>query len=205
MPTNPWFKFSYGLFVLTSKSGEKESGCIINTAIQSSNTPNTISISVDKSGYTASLVKESGLFNISILDVTAPFSLFKHFGFQSGRDVDKFADFEGKARSENGLYYITESTNAFFSCKVIDCVDLGSYWLFIADVTEEKLLNDEMSVTYTYYQDNIKPKPENVKTEGRVAWRCKICGWIYDNPDLPDDFICPICKHPASDFEKIYL
>lgn len=202
---NPWFKFSYGLFVVTGKDGEKESGCICNTAIQSSNTPDTITLTLNKSGYTAELIRKTGLFNVSILTEGAPFSIFKHFGFQSGRDVNKFADFEGKKRSENGLWYITDNTNAFFSGKVLQTIDLGSYWMFIAEVTEDKLLNDELSVTYTYYQENTKPKPQAEKTEGRVAWRCKICGYVYDNPDLPADYICPICKHPASDFEKIYL
>lgn len=205
MAENVFTKFVYGLFVLVGKSGDKESGCIINTAIQASSKPEDVLCCVTKDSYTGSLIKESGIFNLSILDETANFDLFKRFGFQSGKDVDKFDGFADKARSENGLYYLTAMSNAFLSIKVSKTVDLGSHWLFIGDVTQSKVLNNTLSVSYQYYFDYIKPAEPAAKTEGRVAWKCKICGYIYDDPYLPADFICPICKHPAEDFEKIYL
>lgn len=197
--------FTYGLFVLSSADGDKASGCIINTAGQVTDKPLQISICVNKSGYTCSLIEKSGIFNLSIIDEEADFDLFRHFGFQSGRTTDKFADYKDCAKSENGLYYVTRGINAVISAKVVQTVDLDTHLLFIAEVTDSMVLSDAHSASYSFYHEHIKPKPQQEKKEGRVAWRCIICGYIYDHEYLPEDYICPICKHPASDFEKIYL
>ncbi len=197
------FKLSYGLFVLSSQSGGKDSGCIINTAGQVSSVPNRISISVNKANFTHDLVKESGKFNVSILSEEADFGIFQHFGFQSGRTVEKFADYADCARSANGLYYVTGGTNGYISGTVEQAIDLGSHTLFIASVDDMDVLSEAPSATYAYYHASIKPQPEASDTSGKTAWRCKICGYIYEGEELPADFICPLCKHPASDFEKI--
>ena len=194
-------KLSYGLFILTSKFDQKDNGCIINTAMQVASDPLLLSISVNKNNYTHDLIKKSGQFNISILSQDAPFDLFKHFGFQSGRDVDKFSDFDYCSRSSNGLYYINKFTNGYISVKVEQCIDLGSHSMFIGSITDMDVLNDTLSTTYEYYQNNIKPKVTQSKTQ--TIWRCTICGYEYEGELLPDDYICPLCKHPASDFEKI--
>ena len=193
------FKLSYGLFVLTAKT-EKDNGCIINTAMQIADNPKRISIAVNKSNYTCSMIEKTGEFNVSVISEKADFSLFKHFGFQSGKDTDKFSSFNKCERSENGIFYITENTNAYMSAKVTEKIDCDSHILFIAEVTEAKILSDVPSATYQYYFDHIKPKPEENKKKGFV---CKICGYVYEGETLPDDYICPICKHPASDFEPL--
>lgn len=205
MNTQTMYKLSYGLFVLTAKQGEKDNGCIINTAIQVASEPNQICISVNKSNLTHDMVKETKAFTVSVISEKASFELFKRFGFQSGRNVDKFSDFTGMVRGQNGIYYVTEGTNAFISVKVEKMEDLGSHTMFIGTITDMDVLSDDNSVTYGYYQEHIKPKPQAVgKTEdGQTIWRCRICGYEYVGEELPDDFICPICKHPASDFEKI--
>ncbi len=201
------FKLSYGLFVCTAVRGDKMNGCIINTAIQVASDPNTISVAINKANYTHDMVMETGLCNVSVIDQSASFDLFKHFGFQSGRDVDKFADYpsENYKTAENGIPFITAGTNAYFSLKVKETVDLGSHTLFICEPTAMEVLSDVSSVTYEYYQNNIKPKPEAVGTtpKGETIWRCRICGYEWVGEELPDDFICPICKHPKADFEKI--
>ena len=193
------FKLSYGLFVLTARDGDKDNGCIINTVTQITSEPQRITIAVNKANHTHDMILKTGLFNVSVLTEEVPFAIFQHFGFQSGRDTDKFAQGEGQ-RSENGLMYIPWNTNALLSGKVIDTVEFETHTLFIADVTEAKILSDAPSVTYTYYQENIKPKPQPAKKKG---WVCKICGYVYEGDPLPADFICPLCKHPASDFEKV--
>ena len=205
MDPKAMFKLSYGLFVLTAREGEKDNGCITNTAIQVTSEPNRISIAVNKANYTHDMVLETGKFNVSIISEKADFDLFKHFGFQSGRDVDKFADFTDCARAENGIFYITKGTNAVISAEVEQCIDLGSHTLFIAKVTDLMVLDAASSATYEYYQNNIKPKPQAVGTTptGQTIWRCRICGYEYVGEELPEDFICPLCKHPASDFEKV--
>ena len=205
MDMKAMFKLSYGLFVLTAKRGEKDNGCITNTAIQVTSEPNRISIAVNKANYTHDMVLETGKFNVSIISQKADFDLFKHFGFQSGRDVDKFADFTDCERAENGIFYITKGTNAVISAEVEQSIDLGSHTLFIAKVTDLKVLDAASSATYEYYQENIKPKPQAVGTTptGQTIWRCRICGYEYVGEELPEDFICPLCKHPASDFEKV--
>ena len=202
MDKKTMYKLTYGLFVLTSASEGKDSGCIINTAGQVTSEPNRISITVNKSNFTHDLVRESGKFNISILSEAASFDTFKHFGFQSGRDVDKFADYTECKRSANGLYYVTAGTNGYISAVIEQSVDLGSHTLFIAAVEDMEALSDVPSASYAYYQSDIKPKPEKVAA-GETVWRCTVCGYVYEGEDIPADFICPLCKHPASDFEKV--
>ena len=197
------YNLTYGLFVLTARLGEKDNGCIINTAGQVTSTPNRISITVNKDNLTHDLVKESGKFNISILSERASFDLFKHFGFQSGREVDKFDGYTACKRSENGLYYITEGTNAYISATVEQAIDLGSHTMFIASVDDMEVLASDPSASYAYYQSSIKPKPEKKDAGGKTVWRCTVCGYVYEGDVLPDDFVCPLCKHPASDFEKV--
>ena len=193
-------KLSYGLFVLTARYGQKDNGCIINTAVQVASEPNTISISVNKANYTHDMILKTGQFNVSILSEQAKFDTFSHFGFQSGRDVDKFAEVS-ISRAENGIAIIhTDQTNGYLSGKVIQAIDLGSHTLFIATIEDGDVWDDTPSATYAYYFANIKPKPEPKKRKG---WICTICGYIYEGEVLPDDFICPVCKHPASDFRPL--
>lgn len=203
MDKKAMYQLSYGLFVLTTAFEGKDNGCIINTGIQVTSEPNCISIAVNKANFTQELVRKSGRFNLSILSEAAGFDTFRHFGFQSGRDVDKFAGYPNCKRSDNGLYVVTEGTNAFISATVEQAIDLGSHTLFIAGVDDMELLSGEPSATYAYYQSEIKPKPEQKASSGKTAWRCTVCGYIYEGEELPADFICPLCKHPASDFEKI--
>lgn len=198
-------KLSYGLFVLTAKEGEKDNGCIINTAIQAASAPNQMSICVSKANYTHDMIMRTGSFTVSVISQKADFELFKHFGFQTGREVDKFVDFNACDRGQNGIYYVTKGTNAYISVKVDKTEDLGSHTMFVGEITDMEVLSDDLSATYEYYMNNIKPKPQEVgKTEdGQTIWRCTICGYEYVGEELPDDFICPLCKHPASDFEKV--
>ena len=200
-------KLSYGLFVLTTKTGEKLNGCITNTAIQVTTEPNQIAFAVNKANLTHDMVKESGRFVISIISEKAEFSLFKHFGFQSGRNVDKFADFDSYKLTESGIPYITAGINAYLEGEVVSASDLGTHTLFVCKVTDMEVLTEDASATYAYYHANIKPKPQEVKKteEGKVIWRCTICGYEYEGDPIPDDFICPWCKHPASDFERVVL
>ena len=197
MDNNVMFKISYGLYVLTSKDGDKENGCIINTLQQVTTTPNKVTIAVNKNNYTHDIIMKTGKFNASMLSEKAVFDTFKHFGFQSGRDVDKFADFP-KEMAENGLPYVTKGTNGFLSGQVISTMDLGTHTLFLAEVTDGKVFSDDASATYDYYHKHIKESPAR-KTSG---WVCKICGYVHPHEELPADFVCPICKHGAADFEK---
>ena len=205
MDKKAMYKLTYGLFVLTANENGKDNGCIINIAIQAAGDPNQVSISVSKQNYTHDMIVRTGKFTVSSITEKADFSLFKRFGFQSGKDTDKFQGFDGWMRGINGVTYITESTNAYISVEVEKSVDLGSHTLFIGKVTDMEVLSDDKSVTYEFYQSNIKPKPEQVGTtpKGETVWRCIICGYEYVGEELPEDFICPWCKHPASDFEKI--
>lgn len=203
MDNKTMYKLTYGLFVLTSCYDGKDSGCIINTAGQVTSEPNRISIAVNKANFTHDLVKKSGKFNISILSEEASFDIFKHFGFQSGRDVDKFEGYKDCKRSANNLYYVTAGTNGYISATVEQEIDLGSHTMFIALVDDMEVLSSVPSTTYSYYQSSIKPKPEKPATGGKTVWRCTICGYIYEGEELPADFVCPLCKHPASDFEKV--
>ena len=199
------YKLSYGLFVVTTQADGRDNGCITNTAIQVTSDPNRIALAVNTANYTNELMKKAGKFNVSVISEAADFELFKRFGFQSGREVDKFAGFPDMARSQNGLIYVTKGTNALLSGEIEQQVELGSHTLFIARVTDLEVLDPAPSATYTYYQEYIKPKPEAVgeTKKGETVWRCTICGYEYVGEELPEDFICPICKHPASDFEKV--
>ena len=199
------FNLTYGLFVLTARADGRDSGCIINTVGQVTENPNRITMAVNQGSFTHDLVRASGQFNISILSEDASFDLIRRFGFQSGRTADKFSDFPCCKRGDNGIYYITKGVNSCLSAKVEQAVDLGSHTLFIAHVDDMKVLSDAPSATYAYYHAHIKPRPEKSKAGGRPAWRCKVCGYIYEGEDLPEDYICPLCKHPASDFERITL
>lgn len=205
MDKKAMYKLSYGLFILTAREGEKDNGCVINTAIQAASTPNQISVCVNKANFTHDMIMRTGAFTVSVISQKAGFDLFRHFGFQSGKDVNKFADFKDCKRGENGIFYITQGTNAFISIKVEKTEDLGSHTMFVGEITDMEVLSDDTSATYEYYMNNIKPKPEAAgKTaDGKTIWRCKICGYEYVGEELPDDFICPICKHTAADFEKV--
>ena len=206
------YKLSYGLFVLSTKLGDKVNGCITNTAIQVTSEPNQIAFAVNKMNLTHDMLVESKVFNISILSEDASFDIFKRFGFQSGREVDKFADYgtfdaatgvgDKYAISENGITYIKEGTNSYISGEVEQTVDLGTHTLFICKVTGMDVLSDVPSATYEYYQNNIKAKPA-AEDKAKKGFICTVCGYEWVGEELPDDFICPICKHPKSDFEKI--
>lgn len=198
MDKNALFKLSYGLFVLTARQGEKDNGCIINTASQLTDTPLRIQITVNKQNLTHDMIRETGVFNVSVLTQEATFWVFQHYGFQSGRDTDKFAGLP-EARTPNGLRYVQGCTNAVISGKVISAVDCGTHTLFVAEVTEAAVLSEEPSMTYQYYFDHVKPKPTPAKQE---SWVCRICGYVYEGDELPEDFICPLCKHGAEAFER---
>ncbi len=199
------YALSYGLFVLTARQGEKDNGCIINTAMQVTTEPNRLIITVNKSNYTHDLVLATGRFTLSVLSERAEFSIFQRFGFQSGRDVDKFAGFEEHVlRGENGILRVTAGTSAWLSCKVVSTVDLGTHTLFLADVEDGDVINSDPAATYTYYQAHIKPKPQApAAPAAKKRWVCTVCGYVYEGDFLPPDFICPWCKHPASDFEPL--
>lgn len=191
---------SYGLYILTTSWEEKDNGCIINTVSQVALNPDKIMISVNKSSYTAELIQKSKKFNLSVLVEETPFHVFEHFGFASGRDKNKFEKTDNIFRSSNGIYVVPKYANSFICAEVKNTVDLGTHIMFIADVTEQTVLTDEPSITYGYYHKNTKPKPQETKKDG---WRCNICGYVYEGENIPQDFICPICKHGVSDFVKI--
>ncbi len=198
MDNSAFFKLSYGLFVLTARQGDKDNGCIINTVMQVTDTPKRIQIAVNKENYTHDMIAQSGKFNVSVLSQDAVFWIFQHYGFQSGRDVDKFANIP-EARTGNGIRFVEGCTNAVLSGKVISITDCGTHSLFLAEVEEAKVLSDAPSMTYQYYFDHVKPKPQPAE---QAKWVCKICGYVYEADPLPADFICPWCKHGAEDFEK---
>lgn len=202
MNNSALYNICCGLFVLTAADGEKQNGCIINTVMQVTSTPVKISVTVNKSNFTTDMILKTGRFNVSSIDESADFSLFKRFGFASGRDTDKLDDFDGYKIAPNGISYVTQGTNAFFSARVVDTVDVGTHYIFIAEVDEAEVLSDKPSASYAYYHKNIKPKPQQKKSE-KTRWVCKICGYVYEGDELPEDYICPLCKHPASDFEKM--
>lgn len=197
MDLTAMYKLSYGLFVVTAREGDKDNGCITNTVMQQTTSPNRISVTINKDNYTHGMIKRTGVFNVSVLAENAKFDIFKHWGFQSGKNVDKTVGFTFY-RTENGVIYVSEGTNALISAKVVQEVDLGTHTLFIADVTDCFSMDQTPSATYAYYHKNIKPAPEQQKKKG---WICTVCGYIYEGETLPEDFICPICKHPASDFK----
>ena len=193
------FRIGYGLYVVTSNDGKKDNGLIVNTVTQLTDTPNRIAVNINKANYSHHVIKQTGVLNVNCLSVDAPFSVFQQFGFQTGRSVDKFAG-QKVYRSDNGLVFLDKYINAFMSLKVEQYVDLGTHGMFICSVTEARVMNDLDTMTYTYYQKNVKPKPE---TDGKKGFVCKVCGYIYEGDVLPDDFICPLCKHGAADFEPI--
>ncbi len=201
MNTKVMHNLTYGLFVLSTRSGEKKAGCIINTVMQVTSKPQRITVTVNKANHTCELIRESGVFAVCILTEDAPFGLFQHFGFQSSRDVDKFAGLN-VGEDANGVPYLTWASCGYLSCRVISSMDLGTHIQFLADVIDCDVLPGGAPVSYAYYQANIKPKPEP-KAETVKGWRCIICGYVYEGEELPPDFICPICKHGADDFEKI--
>ena len=225
MAKNAMFNLSYGLFVLTTLNKGKDYGCIINTVTQVTSTPNQITIAVNKGNYTHDMIMESKIFTVSVISEDATFDLFKQFGFQSGRDVNKFHMYPGRRRLLNGMLYVNRGTNAYISAKVTNSIDLGTHTLFIAEVTASDVFSDTPSATYTYYFNHIKPgspaintkkeppkKDESKPVETKVVktkwvWICKICGFVYDYPGetLPEDYVCPLCKHPASDFERVEI
>ena len=200
MNTNALFKIGYGLYVLTANEQGKDNGCILNSVMQVTSEPCQIAVCVNKNNYTCEMIQHTKKFNLSILSEGVSFDVFKNFGYQSGRNTDKFTNFEDVKRSPNGIYYITKNTNAFISAWVKQEIDLDTHIMFIAQLVEAEILSDKPTVTYDYYQKNIKPKPQPTEKKG---WRCKICGYIYEGENLPADYICPICKHGAVDFEKI--
>lgn len=193
------FNISYGLFVLTAREGNKDNGCIINTAQQLTSEPLTISISVNKENFTHAMIKRTREFNISILTEDAPFEIFKHYGFQSGRDTNKILG-DSMPRGKNGIVYLSDFANAFISGKVINEIDCGTHTLFIAQVTEADKLSEKKSVTYQYYFDNIKPKTQPQRKKGYV---CEVCGYVYEGDELPDNFVCPVCKHGSDVFRAL--
>ncbi len=192
------FNIGYGLYVVTSNDGKKDNGLIVNTVTQVTNTPNRIAVTINKENYSHHIIKQTGIMNINCLSVDAPFAVFEKFGFQSGRNIDKFAECE-PLRSDNGLVFLPRHINSFLSLKVVQYVDLDTHGMFICDVTEARVMSDAESMTYAYYHENVKPKPE---TEGKKGYVCKICGYVHEG-ELPEDFICPLCKHGAADFEPI--
>lgn len=198
------YQLSYGVFMLASKAGDKVNGCITNTCMQVANSPTRVAISVLNTNYTCDLIKESGIFALSLLDDTCTFETISHFGFQSGRNVDKM---EGITFPEdlNGIPYLGWQTCAVISCKVVESMDLGSHTLFIGEVLDAKFLSENAPLTYADYQNRVKPKPQAVKEERKiVGWRCKICKYVYEGSELPADFVCPLCGHDRDDFEPIY-
>lgn len=193
------FKIGYGLYVVTSNDGKKDNGLIVNTVTQVSDNPNLVAVNINKTNYSHHVIKQTGKMNVNCLSIDAPFSVFENFGFQSGRTADKFAGWD-TVRSDNGLIILPKYINAAFSLKVEQYVDLGTHGMFICSVTEARVMSDRDTMTYTYYLDNVKPKPQ---TEGKKGFVCKVCGYIYEGEELPEDFICPLCKHGAVDFEPI--
>ena len=193
------FKIGYGLYVVTCNDGTKDNGLIVNTVAQVTEMPQRIAVTINKQNYSHHIIKQTGMMNVNCLDVSAPFSVFQNFGFQSGRTADKFQGIE-ELRSDNGLRFLPRNINAFMSLKVEDYVDLGSHGMFICSITEARVMGDKESMTYAYYHANVKPKPE---TEGKKGYVCRICGWVYEGDPLPEDIVCPLCKHGAADFEPI--
>ncbi len=199
------FKIPYGLYIVTTVADGRDNGCVSNTFQQVTDTPNQVSVCLNNSTLTCEMVRKSGILTVSIMSEKADFSLFKRFGFQSGRDADKFKDFTGSRRVGNGTLAVTEGTNAFVSVKVSQSIDLGTHTMFIGEVTEMETLSAVPSATYSYYQQHIKPQPSAAAAAGHTVWRCRVCGYEYEGEELPADFICPVCNHPASDFEKVTI
>lgn len=204
MDTKALFKLSYGLFLLGSKAEGRQNACITNTCIQVTSNPTKVAIAVINANYTCEMIMESGIFAVTILDESCPFDLIENFGYQSGRNVDKFANYTPK-HDQNGCPYLEQNACAILSCKVESAQTIGTHTLFIAEVLDAKILGENKPLTYAYYQENIKPRPAVEKKEKKiVGWRCKICNYMYEGEKLPEDFVCPLCGHGAEDFEPIY-
>ncbi len=206
MDNKALYKLSYGVFLLTTKSDSKVNGCITNTCIQVANSPTRVAIAVLNTNYTCDLIKESGIFTVSLLDDTCKFETIKHFGMQSGRDVDKF-EYLDLPKDLNGIPYLGWQTCAVISCKVVEQHELGSHTLFIGEIEDAQQLSDNAPLTYADYQNHVKPKPAAKPAPSDkkiVGWRCKICSYVYEGSELPDDFLCPLCGHGKDDFEPIY-
>lgn len=204
MDNKALYSLSYGVFMLSTKSGGVENGCITNTCIQVANNPTRIAVSVLNSNYTCDLIKESKVFAVSLLSEDCTFETIKHFGFQSGRDVNKFEDMQ-LPKDINGVPYLSYSTCAVISGKVVEQHELGSHTLFIAEVVDAEVLSDKNPLTYADYQTKVKPKPQEVKVDKKIiSWKCKICNYVYEGSELPADYVCPICGHGPDDFEPIY-
>ena len=200
MDRKAMYKLTYGLFILTAKEGEKDNGCIVNTVTQVTTEPNRITVAVNKKNYTHDMIQRTGAFNVSVLTENSQFDTYKHWGFQSGAQVDKLEAISSK-RAENGIVYIEDECNAYISAKVVSATDLGTHTLFLADVTDACALSDDESVTYSYYQKKIKTAP---KADGaKKGFVCTVCGYVYEGDALPEDFVCLWCKHPASDFKRL--
>ncbi|MBQ5341775.1 MAG: flavin reductase [Oscillospiraceae bacterium] len=193
------FRIGYGLYVVTSNDGTRDNGLIVNTVSQVTDNPNRVAVCINKQNYSHHVIRQTGIMNVNCLSVDAPFSVFQSFGFRSGRNTDKFAG-EEVVRSDNGLVFLTKYINAFMSLKVEQYLDLGSHGMFICSVEEARVMSDRETMTYTFYQNNVKPKPQ---TEGKKGFVCKVCGYVYEGDELPDDFVCPLCKHGPADFEPI--
>lgn len=201
------YNIGYGLYVITTNDGKKHNGMICNTVIQQTSTPLVVSVTINKTNYTCETIQNTGILNVNFLTVNTPFSVFEKYGFSSGRDVDKFADMQVKT-SENGLAILDSYINAFMSLKVEQSMDFGTHIMFICAVTEAEVINKDDSMTYAYYHKNVKPKPqskpvETASAEAPRGYMCTICGYVYEGHPLPEDFVCPLCKHPASDFEPV--
>ena len=193
------FNIGYGLYVLTTNDGVRDNGMIVNTVTQVTNTPNRVAVTVNKLNYSCETIIKTGKMNVCCLTTEAPFRVFENFGFRSGRDTDKFAECS-PMRSENGLVYLPKYINSFISLAVEKQIDLDTHVMFICSVTEASVISNVETMTYTYYHKNVKPKPEKKKSRGYI---CKICGFEYEGEEMPDDFICPLCKHGKEDFEPI--
>lgn len=199
MDMNALYKIGYGLYVITTKEGEKDNGCIINTLMQvTSFDPFIVLISVNKANYTYEMIEKSKRFTVSMLTEKTPYSIFQHFGFQSGKNVDKFRDFSAVTRNQHGLYYLNQYANSYVTCQVLDSYDFSTHIVYKALLLDAEKLSDERSLTYDYYQAHIKPKP--IQKPAQKGYRCLICNYVYDKESLPSDFICPICKHGVADF-----
>jgi flavin reductase (DIM6/NTAB) family NADH-FMN oxidoreductase RutF len=193
------FNIGYGLYVVTSHDGNKDNGLIVNAVSQLTDKPNRVAVTINKANYSHHVIKQTGKLNVNCLDTTAPFEIFQRFGFQSGRTADKFAGMD-VMRSDNGLAFLPRYINSFMSLKVENYVDLDTHGMFICSVTEARVLGKNETMTYNFYQSNVKPKPQ---TEGKKGYVCKVCGWVYEGETLPEDIVCPLCKHGAADFEPI--
>lgn len=209
MEKSPLQNFTYGLFFVTAKYRKKDNGCVSNTAIQVTSQPEQISIALNNASYTNELIKQSEMFNVSVMNQNVDFELIKRFGFQTGRNIEKFENLKGIKRSKNGIYYMAEGTNSFFSVKLTNAIDIGTHTLFVGKIMEMEILNDVESATYDFYQNHIKPKPKPISagnnSDKKTVWRCSICGHEYEGEELPENFVCPVCGHTAEVFEKIEL